>query len=181
MRWSLSRYFLAVSSASTLVILLLATIKRPGDPPPMEFKSFTPGSTKNPRRSVAINSVFPFSRKRPGKKAEEGGRKGEKRSNYFPLAYPPHRRFIIYLDKKFARGDSVRERKKEKKKHRFRKIRTRWRTRKNEGTARSTGFHLSVVFLFSCSSFRNTGRPIFTFRLNFVFSKSKFGASPGPR
>lgn len=107
-RWSLSRYFLAVSSASTLVILLLATIKRPGDPPPMEFKSFTPGSTKNPRRSVAINSVFPFSRKRPGKKAGEGGRKGEKRSNYFPLAYPPHRRFIIYLDKKFARGDSVR-------------------------------------------------------------------------
>lgn len=76
---------------------------------------------------------------------------------------------------------SSKGKKERKKKHRFRKIRTRWRTRKNEGTARSTGFHLSVVFLFSCSSFRNTGRPIFTFRLNFVFSKSKFGASPGPR
>lgn len=51
----------------------------------MEFKSFIAGSTKNP--SAAINSVFPFSRKRPGE--EDGERVGEKKKieNYFSLAY----------------------------------------------------------------------------------------------
>lgn len=128
----------------------------------------------------------PFSHFRGNVREEKGEKESErKRSIYFPLAYPPSsihlsrrhkkisaRRFVSTINAPFDRFVVRKERKEREGKKYGEKFAL---------VGERHGSHLSVVSLFSCSSFRNTGRPIFTFRLNFVFSKSEFGASPGPR
>lgn len=151
----------------------------------MEFKSFTPDPRRihgDPRPST------PFSHFRGNVRQK----KSEKKDRIISLS--PHRDddlSFICADEKFEiRFDEPysllfdRSRKEKREKSIAPEKFTRGTKFARLENSRSTGFHLSVVsrvFLFSCSSFRNTGRPIFTFRLNFVFSNSKFGASPGLR